>query len=89
MLEKNIDKVDWDYLSQNPAIFEIDYQQMAKTRTHILLEEMMKKVHHPERIKNLMNIQLNKPQYSNECNKNDIINPLHISVSNVFFDKLR
>ena len=33
----------------------------------------------------LKNIQLNKIQYSKECNKNDIINPLHMSVSNVFF----
>ena len=40
ILHNNLDKVFWDTLSINPAIFEIDYAKL-KTRIHCFKEELM------------------------------------------------
>jgi hypothetical protein len=53
-LKKNQDKFSWQNLSSNPSIFKLDYQEMAKQKTRILLQELMKKVLHPLRIQNIM-----------------------------------
>jgi hypothetical protein len=44
----------WYDLSENPEIFELDYQEMSKQRTHIILEKLMKTVLHPSRIQHIM-----------------------------------
>jgi hypothetical protein len=48
-LGNNIDKVDWDRLSENPSIFELDYEFLRK-RMDIIREELMMKAWHPTRI---------------------------------------
>ena len=53
LLEKNQDSIDWFRLSANPALFELDYQQMAKDRTDIIREELIAEVWHPNRLKQL------------------------------------
>jgi hypothetical protein len=32
LFEQNIDKIDWDELSKNPNIFELDYIKMSETK---------------------------------------------------------
>jgi len=49
LLEKNLDKVYWSLLSQNPNIFELDLV-FIKTRMDILREDLMKKLFHPTRV---------------------------------------
>jgi hypothetical protein len=43
LLEANQDKIEWDYLSQNPAIYEYDYKAMTRPFT----EELMQNRFHP------------------------------------------
>jgi hypothetical protein len=50
LLEKNQDKINWNYLSKNPNIFELDYIKMSEKKIRIIIEELMKDVWHPERI---------------------------------------
>ena len=50
LLKQNLDKIDWGFLSSNPNIFERDYIKMSKTRTWIILEDLMKNVLHPRRL---------------------------------------
>ena len=50
LLEKNPDKIDWDKLSSNPSIFEIDYRTMKKQMVDIYLEELMMVAFHPKRL---------------------------------------
>jgi len=49
LLEKNIDKVDWNYLSANPSIFQLDYDLIREKRKG-MAEEIAKIVWHPSRI---------------------------------------
>jgi len=49
LLEQNQDKIDWTVLSSNTAIFVYDYDAMKETK-HILHEEHMVKMFHPNRI---------------------------------------
>jgi hypothetical protein len=49
-LEKNQDKINWDTLSKNPSIFEIDYKTMKKQMVDIYFEELMMVALHPKRI---------------------------------------
>jgi len=49
-LEKNEEKIDWEYFSSNPSIFEIDYETMKKQMVDIYLEELMMVTLHPKRI---------------------------------------
>ena len=41
ILENNIDKINWNILSSNPSIFQIDYDAMRENR-HRMLEEIAK-----------------------------------------------
>lgn len=50
ILEKNQDKIEWYWFSQNPAIFEFNYKKVATQRMSILREELMMNVLHPKRI---------------------------------------
>ena len=50
ILQKNIDKIAWRYLSDNPAIFEIDYQLMATQRSRIIEDELLARALAPERV---------------------------------------
>ena len=50
LLEKNQDKIHWRMLSENPAIFELDYLSL-KNRIQPLVEELMQKCYHPNRLK--------------------------------------
>jgi hypothetical protein len=48
-LEKNLDKVDWTWLSLNPSIFQVDYDAMRENKK-IMAEEIAKIVWHPSRM---------------------------------------
>jgi hypothetical protein len=50
LLSQNQDKVNWEILTQNTAIFEYDYQTMAKERTGLIEEELLQNTLHPRRI---------------------------------------
>jgi hypothetical protein len=50
LIEKNQDKIYWSSLSQNPGIFESDYQEMSKDRTKIIYQELMQRALHPSRV---------------------------------------
>jgi len=54
LLEKNKDNIDWNGLSRNPSIFELDYEALEK-RCNIYKEELMKKALHPSIIKRYLN----------------------------------
>ena len=56
ILERNKDKINWYWLSQNPAIFEYNYLKMAQQRMTILREELMMKSLHPSRIERLIEL---------------------------------
>ena len=56
ILEKHKHKINWYWLSQNPAIFEYNYLKMAKERMTILREELMMKSLHPLRIAKLIEL---------------------------------
>jgi hypothetical protein len=45
-LEQNPDKIDWDWLSENPSIFEYDYDAM-RGRMRTLAEELIANRFHP------------------------------------------
>jgi hypothetical protein len=49
ILEKNLDKVDWEELSENPNIFVYDYEAMkiAMYKEGGFLEELMANRFHP------------------------------------------
>jgi hypothetical protein len=49
ILEKNLDKIDWISLWENPSIFQIDYECLKKDRK-IMNEEIVKMVWHPCRM---------------------------------------
>ena len=46
-LEKNLDKINWNRLSQNPSIFEYDYEAM-RLRIKPLAEELIANRFHPK-----------------------------------------
>ena len=50
LLEQNQDKIDWDAISENPAIFVYDYERMVRPFT----EELIATVYHPDNFKKLM-----------------------------------
>ena len=51
LLSQNQNKIDWDYLSSNPLIFELDYEKMSKNDIHMnLYEELIKEVMKPSRV---------------------------------------
>ena len=56
ILEKNLDKINWLGLSQNPnalhLLFDYDYEQM-KENTKILFREITEYVFHPIRLQRI------------------------------------
>ena len=50
MLKENKEYITDQYIWENPAIFEIDYETMAKQRMDVLREELMMVTLHPSRI---------------------------------------
>jgi hypothetical protein len=58
LLSQNQDKINWDIIIQNTAIFDYDYQTMAKERTHQIEEDLLKDTLHPRRIKALLDAGL-------------------------------
>jgi hypothetical protein len=57
LLEKNIDKIDWDFLSLNSSIFELDYDYL-KEICHIYMEKLIQKTMHPCIIKKYLDLEL-------------------------------
>jgi hypothetical protein len=49
LLEKNIDKIDWFWISSNSSIFELDYDALKK-RCGLYKEELIQVALHPCRI---------------------------------------
>ena len=49
ILEKNLDKVEWDWFSTNPNMFEYDYKQIKNTlyNDNRFVEELMMNRFHP------------------------------------------
>ena len=57
LLERNQGKIKWDYLSENPSIFEIDYYyDELNQRCLIYKEELIQKAFHPSRIQKLLDM---------------------------------
>jgi hypothetical protein len=54
LLEANQDKINWLYLSENPSIFELDYNAL-KEYSNIYKEELLENALHPSRIQKLIN----------------------------------
>lgn len=57
MIKENIPKykIDMNWLSKNPCIFEIDYDAIKeKTKIEIFEEELMQKCYHPKRLINYL-----------------------------------
>jgi hypothetical protein len=55
LLEKNIDKIVWYYLSLNENIFELDLK-IFKKRMDMVREELMMKIFHPLKFKRYMSM---------------------------------
>ena len=55
LLEKNTNKINYQYLSSNPSIFTYDYDLIKKTFKD-LNEEVVIKALHPKRILTLMEL---------------------------------
>jgi len=49
-----MDKINWDLLSQNPSIFELDFEALEQ-RCNIYKEELIKKALHPRVITQYIN----------------------------------
>jgi len=49
LLKENKDKIDWRYLSENPSIFELDYEKMKENNQN-MYEELIKEVMKPSRV---------------------------------------
>jgi hypothetical protein len=49
LLERNLDKINWGFLLQNPCIFTYDYQAMRGAHTD-LKEELIRAAWHPSRV---------------------------------------
>jgi len=49
LFEKNIDNINWSWLSRKPSIFAEDYLSLSKKRMEILREELMAATWHPDR----------------------------------------
>ena len=48
ILEKNLDKVNWNWLSRNPNIFTYDYNEMKDRMYNVgIKEDLMKNRFHP------------------------------------------
>ena len=58
LLIANQDKINWEILSQNTAIFDYDYQTLAKERTRQIEEELLQNTLHPRRIQAWLNAGL-------------------------------
>ena len=56
LFEKYTDKINWQYLSSNPNIFEFDYVKMAEQRILFILEDLMKNALHPLRIRRMLDL---------------------------------
>ena len=54
VLQQNQDKIDWANLSENPSIFELDYNALNE-HSDIYKEELFANALHPSRIKQLIN----------------------------------
>jgi hypothetical protein len=63
-LEQNLDKNDWEMLSTNPSIFELDYNAI-KVRCCIYKEELMMKALHPSRIAGYLEIGMEMEDLDN------------------------
>ena len=53
---QNQDKIDWDSIYKNPAIFGIDYKEM-EMRMNIIKEELISVALHPDRIAHLFELE--------------------------------
>ena len=49
LLKANKDKIIWCYLSRNPSIFQLDYEEMKKNNQD-MYEELIKEVMKPSRV---------------------------------------
>jgi hypothetical protein len=49
ILEKNVEKVNWELMCSNTILFEYDYRTM-KANTAIFKEELVAKAFHPSRV---------------------------------------
>ena len=53
LLEKNMDKIDWDEASRNPSIFTYDYQSISERC--IFKRDLMKNRFHPRHLEQFEN----------------------------------
>ena len=51
LLSVNQDKINWIFLSSNPAIYQLDYEKMRNNEIHMsLYEDLIKEVMKPSRV---------------------------------------
>ena len=50
ILKNNQDKINWYMFSQNPAIFELDFQAMSIDRSALIRDELLSLALRPERV---------------------------------------
>jgi len=70
LLEQNQDKTDWhfyNFIWENPAIFEPDFQHMKELQCAFYKEELMQKVFHPRRIARLIDMFGVDPEMLENC----------------------
>jgi hypothetical protein len=67
LLKQNQDKINWDNLSFNENIFELDYYKM-KDNFQILGNEILEKALDPDRIKRLSIIYGSEGHVAASCN---------------------
>lgn len=60
LLQQNVESIHWNPFFKNSAFFEIDFCQMAKDRSDIFREDLMKVVFHPNRLKKLGYFEINE-----------------------------
>ena len=58
LLEKNQDKIDWEYLCMNEGTYELNYK-FLKERMDIIREDLMKAVYHPKRLEYYLGLGYN------------------------------
>jgi len=50
LLENNRDKINWECISENPAIFKLDYDAIKTRLISVIEEDLMKVCYHPDRL---------------------------------------
>jgi hypothetical protein len=64
ILEKNIDKIDWKYLSKNIVVFQLDYNAL-KEKSILYKKELIQVALHPSRIQKYLDQLIDREELDN------------------------